>query len=63
MLHKSFHRIHLNTREVGRKGESVWTFDCERDGAHQYWGSGILSAMSRPIARSAIHGKSSSFIT
>jgi hypothetical protein len=26
MFDKSFHRIHLNTREAERKGESLWTF-------------------------------------
>jgi hypothetical protein len=46
-----------------RKGESPWTFDSMWDDAYQYWGSGILSAMSRPTVRSAIHGKSSGFIT
>ncbi len=60
---RNFHRIHLNTRKVERKGESLWTFASGQEGAAQYSGSGILSAMSRPTVRSAIHGKSSSFIT
>jgi hypothetical protein len=26
MFHKSFHRIHLNTRDAERKGPLLWTF-------------------------------------